>query len=131
MICHPVQSLFTGTFPMGLATIVNVVVFVCVPAWGRPAVHLAWTLWWIDVAISVSTCFYLPFVVMHKHEGELSKMTAAWLLPIVSTIVAAASGGIVAEVLPNPEHRLWTILTSSGAPASRWPWWFWSCVSID
>lgn len=39
-------------------------------------------------------------------------MTAAWLLPIVSTIVAAASGGIVAEVLPNPTHALWTITVS-------------------
>ena len=39
-------------------------------------------------------------------------MTAAWLLPIVSTIVAAASGGIVAEVLPNPQHALWTMVVS-------------------
>lgn len=34
MIRHPVQSLFIGTFPMGLATIINMTVFVCVPAWG-------------------------------------------------------------------------------------------------
>ncbi|KAJ9606465.1 Plasma membrane sulfite pump involved in sulfite metabolism [Cladophialophora chaetospira] len=112
MISHPVQSLFTGTFPMGLATIVNMVVFVCVPAWGYRATVLAWTLWWIDVAIAVSTCFYLPFVIMYKHDGQLSKMTAVWLLPIVSTIVASASGGIVAEVLPNPRHQLWTLITS-------------------
>ena len=39
-------------------------------------------------------------------------MTAAWLLPIVATIVAAASGGIVAEVLPNPQHALWTVIVS-------------------
>jgi len=39
-------------------------------------------------------------------------MTAAWLLPIVATIVAAASGGIVAEVLPNPQHALWTLIIS-------------------
>ncbi|ETN44450.1 uncharacterized protein HMPREF1541_10631 [Cyphellophora europaea CBS 101466] len=112
MIRHPVQSLFTGTFPMGLATIVNMVTFVCVPTWGPWATTLAWTLWWIDAAIAVSTCFYLPFVIMHKHESELSRMTAAWLLPIVSTIVAAASGGIVAEVLPNPQHQLWTVIMS-------------------
>lgn len=111
MIRHPVQSLFTGTFPMGLATIVNMVVFVCVPVWPW-ATTLAWTLWWIDVVIAVSTCFYLPFVIMLKHESELSRMTAAWLLPIVATIVAAASGGIVAEVLPNPQYQLWTVVTS-------------------
>jgi tellurite resistance protein TehA-like permease len=39
-------------------------------------------------------------------------MTAAWLLPVVAPIVAAASGGIVASVLPNPQHALWTIILS-------------------
>lgn len=39
-------------------------------------------------------------------------MTAAWLLPIVSTIVAAASGGVVAEVLPNHQHALITVIIS-------------------
>lgn len=112
MIRHPVQSLFVGTFPMGLATIINMIVFVCVPSWGSWATTLAWTLWWIDVVISVASCMWLPFVIMHIHESELSKMTAAWLLPIVATIVAAASGGIVAEVLPNPQHQVWTIVTS-------------------
>lgn len=31
---HPLQSLFWGTLPMGLATIVNMTVFVCVPSFG-------------------------------------------------------------------------------------------------
>jgi len=39
-------------------------------------------------------------------------MTAAWLLPVVAPIVAAASGATVAKVLLNPRHALWTILTS-------------------
>jgi len=39
-------------------------------------------------------------------------MTAAWLLPIVACVVAAASGGVVASVLPNANHALITIVTS-------------------
>lgn len=39
-------------------------------------------------------------------------MTAAWLLPVVSTIIAAASGGIVASVLEHEQHALWTIIIS-------------------
>lgn len=39
-------------------------------------------------------------------------MTAAWLLPIVSNVVAAASGGVVAEVLTNKQHALWTVIAS-------------------
>ncbi|KAI9669487.1 MAG: Plasma membrane sulfite pump involved in sulfite metabolism [Trizodia sp. TS-e1964] len=112
MIRHQTQSLFIGAFPMALATIVNMVVFVCVPAWGDNAITLAYVLWWIDAVISVVVCFYLPFVIMHKHSGELSTMTAAWLLPVVPTIVAAASGGIVAEVLKSDDQVLWTVLSS-------------------
>ena len=97
---------------MALATIINMVVFVCVPAWGDWAAQLAWALWWVDVVLATSTCLYLPFVIMYVHDTKLSTMTAAWLLPIVSTIVAAASGGIVAAVLPNPQHALWTLVIS-------------------
>ncbi|KAF5876149.1 putative c4-dicarboxylate transporter malic acid transport protein [Botrytis fragariae] len=113
MIRHPAQSLFLGTFPMGLATIINMIVFVCVPAWGGWVVYLAWALWWIDAVISVATCFYLPFVIMSLHKVELSTMTAAWLLPIVAPIVAAASGALLLlSVIPNPQHALYTILIS-------------------
>ena len=63
MVRHPTQSLFLGTFPMGFATIVNMVVFVCVPSWGPRAITFAWSLLWIDAIISVAVCFYLPFVM--------------------------------------------------------------------
>ena len=66
MMRHPMQSLFLGTFPMGLSTIVTMVVLVCVPAWGAPAVTLAWALWWIDTALSIGISCYLPFV-MYDH----------------------------------------------------------------
>lgn len=46
------------------------------------------------------------------HPTSLSTMTAAWLLPIVAPIVAAASGAVVASTLPNPQHALYTIVTS-------------------
>ena len=39
-------------------------------------------------------------------------MTAAWLLPIVAPIVAAGSAGIISDVLPNPQHALWTVIVS-------------------
>lgn len=47
-----------------------------------------------------------------ESERPLSSMTAVWLLPIVTCIVAASSGAIVAEILPNAQHALWTIIAS-------------------
>ncbi|KAI7340876.1 putative C4-dicarboxylate transporter/malic acid transport protein [Hortaea werneckii] len=112
MVRHPAQSLFLGTFPMGLATIVNMIVFVCVPSWEGDWWKLAWALWWIDAVISVLCCFSLPFVLMAVHNSSIENMTAAWLLPIVSTIVAAATGGLVAGILPHPDLALITLITS-------------------
>lgn len=50
MIRHPAQSLFIGTFPMGLATIINMVVFVSVPAWGP------WAIYLVSAVIILLTC---------------------------------------------------------------------------
>ncbi|OJJ96173.1 hypothetical protein ASPACDRAFT_54579 [Aspergillus aculeatus ATCC 16872] len=113
MIRHPVQSMFIGTFPMGFATIINMFCFVCVPAWGEWSRNFAWGLWIFDAVFSVITALSLPFLLMaHGSETQLSSMTAVWLLPIVSCIVAASSGAIVADVLPNPQHALWTVIVS-------------------
>ncbi|KAJ5573205.1 hypothetical protein N7450_010189 [Penicillium hetheringtonii] len=113
MITHPVQSMFIGTFPMGLATIINMICFVCVPAWGDWARYLAWGLWIFDAVFSVMTALSLAFILMaNGNETPLSSMTAVWLIPIVSCIVAASSGGVVAEILPDKQFALWTILSS-------------------
>lgn len=66
MVKHPTQSLFLGTFPMGLATIINMICFVCVPVWGPWASYLAWGLWMADAVISVMTCLALPFIMYVK-----------------------------------------------------------------
>lgn len=39
-------------------------------------------------------------------------MTAVWLFPVLPTIVAASTGSLVASVLPNSQHALWTIIIS-------------------
>ncbi|KAI9372122.1 voltage-dependent anion channel [Aspergillus egyptiacus] len=110
---HPVQSMFIGTLPMGLATIVNMFCFICVPAWGEWTRNFAWAIWIIDAAISVATALSLPFLLMSRNdEMQLKSMTAVWLLPIVGTVVAAGSGAIVAELLSNLQHALWTIIIS-------------------
>jgi tellurite resistance protein TehA-like permease len=60
---HPHQSLFLATFPVGLATLVNMTVLVCVPAWGTGMATFAWALWWIVSVLALSTCFHLTLVM--------------------------------------------------------------------
>ncbi|TQW10050.1 C4-dicarboxylate transporter/malic acid transport protein [Cordyceps javanica] len=102
MIEHPGQSLFLGCFPMGFAS----------NHWGPGLIHLAWAFWWVDVLLSMATCISMPFIVMHWHRPGLENTTAALLLPIVPTVVAAATGGVVAEVLPDPARALTTLVAS-------------------
>ncbi|KAJ4859881.1 voltage-dependent anion channel domain-containing protein [Trichoderma breve] len=112
MIRHPAVPLLSGAFPIALSTIVEMIVLVCVPAWGPWTVTLAWTLWWIDAAISIIICYWIPFVIMHTHDIKLATLSATWLLPIAAPIVASAIGAVVAEVLENEQHALWTLITS-------------------
>jgi C4-dicarboxylate transporter/malic acid transport protein len=111
MLKHSSQSLFVGTLPMGLATIVNATVLIAVPTYGDWALNLAWALWWLDVALSILSCFGIPIVMFHMHTLSLDKMTAAWLLPVVPTVVAAASGGVMATVL-SPNDAFITLMVS-------------------
>jgi len=80
--------------------------------WGEWLIYTAWVLWWVDVWLSLATCISMPFIVMHRHRPNLENITAALLLPIVPSIVASASGGIIAEVLPSTDHAIMTLITS-------------------
>ena len=60
---HPHQSLFLATFPVGHATLINMTVLMCVPSWDHGTAVFAWTLWWIDSVLALTTCFHLTFVM--------------------------------------------------------------------
>jgi tellurite resistance protein TehA-like permease len=63
LLRNPKQRLFLGTIPTGLATIINVIVPLYVPAWGQGMAVFAWVLWWINSVAAVFLCFYLTFIV--------------------------------------------------------------------
>lgn len=60
MVSHSTRSLFLGTVPVGLATIINATVLIAVPTYGHWAVQLVWALWWVDALLSVLTCSASP-----------------------------------------------------------------------
>ncbi|KAK2038548.1 putative MFS transporter [Colletotrichum somersetense] len=112
MIVHPAESMFLGCFPMGFATIINMMIFICAPIWGQWVVYCAWGFWWLDAALSLTTCIMVPMVTIFQHRQELQGITAAYLLPIVPAVVASSTGGIVAEALVNPDHAFITLIAS-------------------
>ncbi|SPO37030.1 related to Malic acid transport protein [Pseudozyma flocculosa] len=99
MLYHPTQSLFLGTFPMGFTTIINMMVYSLVPAWGSGWLTAAHVLWWIDSAVAIVIAIGIPFVQFTRHSQSFDNISGVWFLPVVTTVVAAATGGTVASAL--------------------------------
>lgn len=49
---------------------------------------------------------------MSNRRSELGELTALYMMPIVAVVMAATSGGFVADALSNPQHQLWTLIIS-------------------
>ncbi|CAI8760806.1 C4-dicarboxylate ABC transporter [Pseudomonas sp. IT-232MI5] len=109
---HSTVSMFFGTIPMGLATIINGFLLFGLPRWGDGVIHLAEVLWWIDVAMSLACGVLIPYLMFTRQEHSIDQMTAVWLLPVVAAEVAAASGGLLAPHL-NDAHSQLVVLTTS------------------
>ncbi|THV05062.1 hypothetical protein K435DRAFT_713587 [Dendrothele bispora CBS 962.96] len=104
MARHPVQSLYVGTFPMGATTILNIAVGVIHDHYGfggKQILYLIWACWWANVAISLTCCFGMLHFMKTAQKHSLESMTAVWLLPVVTLVVASSTGGVIATSLYN------------------------------
>jgi len=109
---HSTVSMFFGTIPMGLATIINGFLVFGLPRWGDGVIHLAEVLWWLDVAMSLACGVLIPYMMFTRQEHSIDQMTAVWLLPVVAAEVAAVSGGLLAPHLADAHSQLVVLVTS-------------------
>ncbi|MGY2279251.1 TDT family transporter [Pseudomonas monsensis] len=109
---HSTVSMFFGTIPMGLATIINGFLLFGLPRWGEGVIHLAEVLWWLDVGMSLACGVLIPYMMFTRQEHSIDQMTAVWLLPVVAAEVSAASGGLLASHLADAHAQLVVLTTS-------------------
>ncbi len=109
---HPSMSLFLGTIPMALATILNGFLKYGQPIYGDTAVQIAQMLWYTDVVLALLVAWAVPFAMYRHQEHALQQMTAVWLLPIVACEVAASSGGLLLGHLAADTHAVAILLGS-------------------
>ena len=109
---HSTVSMFFGTIPMGLATIINGFLLFGLPRWGAGVVPVAEALWWLDVAMALACGVAIPFMMFTRQEHSIDQMTAVWLLPVVAAEVAAASGGLLAPHLADASAQFGVLITS-------------------
>ncbi len=109
---HSTVSMFFGTIPMGLATILNGLLVFGLPRWGSDVLPLAEVLWWLDVAMAMACGVLIPFMMFTRQAHSIDQMTAVWLLPVVAAEVAAASGGLLAPHLADAHSQVVMLVTS-------------------
>ncbi|PAW33639.1 C4-dicarboxylate ABC transporter [Pantoea vagans] len=109
---HSTVSMFFGTIPMGMATIINGLLAFGLPRWGADVVPVAHALWWLDVAMSLLCGVCIPYMMFTRQQHSIDQMTAVWLLPVVAAEVAAVSGGLLAPHIADTHAQLGIIITS-------------------
>lgn len=109
---HSTVSMFFGTIPMGMATIINGLLVFGLPRWGAEVVPLAHALWWLDVAMSMLCGICIPYMMFTRQQHSIDQMTAVWLLPVVAAEVAAVSGGLLVPHIADVHSQFIVIVTS-------------------
>lgn len=100
-IKHPQKSMFLGTLPMGLITIISGIAQLGTTEFGLGIgfALAASGLWWAATVLSLMTAIGVPFSMMTYQKHYFEGITAALLLPIVPPITAAATGSVIAEII--------------------------------
>lgn len=100
-IKHPQKSMFLGTIPMGLITIISGIAQLGTKEFGLGMgfALAASGLWWFATALSLLIAVGVPFSMMTYQKHYFEGITAALLLPIVPPITAAATGSVIAEII--------------------------------
>ena len=112
IFAHSTVSMFFGTIPMGLATILNGALLFGINRWGEGIVPWVEALWWFDVGLALLCGVAIPYLMFTRQEHSIDQMTAVWLLPVVAAEVAAASGGLLAPHLADAHSQFLVVITS-------------------
>lgn len=118
LVRNPVTSLYLGTFPMGATTLLSVALEVIHRYYGFGSKHFVyaiWSLWCVDVAVSVACAWPGVHMMFVRHTHTLATMNSMWLLPVVTLIVASSAGQVIAaDLLPySPYYALLTAAISA------------------
>ncbi|WP_042302328.1 TDT family transporter [Paraburkholderia kururiensis] len=111
MLHHPLQSMFLGAVPMGLAPIINGLVLFAGPHLGDGAYQLAYKLWCLDAVLAIAVAIGVPYIMFTAQSHAFERITAVLLLPIVAPEVAAASAAVLA---PHVDGQTARFLVAAG-----------------
>ncbi|PPR07411.1 hypothetical protein CVT26_013727 [Gymnopilus dilepis] len=117
LLKNPVTSLYCGCYPMGATTLINIAVEIIHARFhigGKGFLYFLWAMWWLDVLVSFICCWVGLHFMFTYQKHSLQSMTAMWLLPVVTLIVASSTGGVMTQALQpySASYALLTIVVS-------------------
>lgn len=101
------ESVFFGCYSMGFSSIISYLHNIT----GRRWVTTIYTLWIINIAVSLFTAWCVTFLIHWKSPVQPHEIHISFLLPVVSQNVVAAIGGAIYPTL-HPNLRLPNIIIS-------------------
>ena len=111
MLHHPLQSMFLGAVPMGLAPVINGLVIFAGPHASEAVSQLAYGLWCVDAVLALAVAVGVPYMMFTAQDHALERITAVLLLPIVAPEVAASSAAVLA---PHVDAQTARFLVAAG-----------------
>ncbi|OPG15172.1 hypothetical protein [Ferroacidibacillus organovorans] len=103
----PARTLFYGAFAMAINVVGNDVLILGAHAtYASFAIALSKAIWLIGCVASLFSVLAVPIVLFLRREKSLEHTRAAWLIPVVPPIVAAATGANLLPYFVNSSMRL-------------------------
>lgn len=89
----PAKALFYGALAMGINVVGNDYLYIGPSFIASPsAILISKVIWIVGTVVSLLTVLTVPYLLFINHRPNQEDTQASWLIPVVPTIVAAATG---------------------------------------
>lgn len=107
---HPTQSLYWGTLPVAVATIIAATAII----WQHQRIWICYVLWWLNFVLALVSAWGITFfsIVKHNRRIDIQQLNATILLPVLILVVQASAGAMVTKFLPTEWQAHMIIITA-------------------
>jgi tellurite resistance protein TehA-like permease len=82
---------------ISFTTVIMMIALTIVRDWSVRWGVIAFVLWWINVAMALSCCIGLPYLVIRRKDLSPAEFSPSIFLPLIAALTAAAGGGVICQ----------------------------------
>ena len=107
----PVMAQFYGAPPMALLTVGTGCLLFGRALFGDVAIDVSWALWFAGTLGGLASAVSIPYLMFTRHRLTGDSAFGGWLMPVVPSMVSAASGALLVPFAPPGQLRLTLLLS--------------------